>query len=188
MIPSNGAAKKRKRKKLGPIRRRRRREKIQSILILLIQVVCISLLFAHSIKKYAPDTMQCTHSFNTTISDVKSVYVRHSASVVFETCEGKVFVYFDSGYGTHRGEMIDATIKELLYLSDNNIEVSVRIRNEPEINPLSVHFKEYQLVAIDDDQTQKDRFELDKKTGLVVACIALPLWLVLAVAHYVIFR
>ena len=188
MIPSNGAAEKRKRKKLGPIRRRRRREKIQSILILLIQVVCISLLFAHSIKKYAPDTMQCSHSFNTTISDVKCVYVSHGPSVVFETCEGTVFGYFDSGYGTHRVEIIDATIKELRYLSDNNIEVSVRIRNEPEINPLSVHFKEYQLVAIDDDQTQKDRFELDKKTGLVVACIALPLWLVLAVAHYIIFR
>lgn len=188
MIPSDGVAKKRKRKKLGPIRRRRRREKIQSILILLIQVVCISLLFAHSIKKYAPDTMQCTHSFNTTISDVKRTYISPGTSVVFETCEGKVFINFDGGIGTHLAERIDATIKELRYLSDNNIEVSVRIRNEPEINPLSVHFKEYEMVALEDNQTQIDKFEKTQRLSLVIFCILLPLWLVLAVAHYVIFR
>ena len=125
MAEDNINVKKRKHKKLGPIRRRRRREKIQSILILLIQVVCISLLFAHSIKKYAPDTMQCTHSFNTTISDVKRAYVSHGRYVVFETCEGKVFINFDGGIGAHLAERIDATIKELRYLSDNNIEVSV---------------------------------------------------------------
>lgn len=184
----NSINKRKKRKKIGMTGNHRRREKIQSMLLLLAQLVCILLLFVHAVKKYAPDTIQCSHSFNTTISDVKRVPVRYSMSVVFNTCEGKVFFSFDTGIGTNAGEVIDATIKELQYLSDNNVEVSIRIRNDPDNNPLSAHFKEYEMVALEDDQTQMDKFARNQKLGLAVFSILLTLWLMLAIAFYVIFR
>lgn len=180
--------KQKKGKKLGPTKRRRIKERIKAIVLLLVQLACVSLLFVHTLEKYTPDTMKCSHSINTTISDVKRVSVRYSTSVVFNTSEGTVFYNFDSGIGTNSGEVIDATIKELQYLSDNDIEVSIRIRNEPDNNPLSAHFRQYEMVALDDDQMQLDRFERNQKLGLVAFSVILLLWAVATIGFYAIFR
>lgn len=177
-----------KRKKLGPAKRRRRKEKLQAILLLLAQLACISMLLVHTIKKYAPDTMQCTHSFNTTISDVEYQTVYRTPSVVFNTCEGKVFFNIDTGFALNGGKIIDEAFEKFRHLGDTDIEVNIRIRNEPDNNPLSRHYKEYEMVALEDDQTQIDKFGKTQRLGLVIICVLLSLWLALAIGFYVLFR
>lgn len=183
-----GINKQKKRKKLGPAKFRRRKEKIQDILLLLAQLSCILILLVHTVKKYAPDTMQCTHSFITTISDVEYQSVYRTPSVVFNTSEGKVFFNIDTGFALNGGEIINKALEKFEYLDNNDIEVNIRIRNKSDNNPLSRHYKEYEMVALEDDQNQIDKFEKNQKLSLVILCILLSLWLILAIAFYVLFR
>lgn len=159
-----------------------------SILFLLIQLVCILLLFVHTLKKYAPDIDQCTHSFSTTISNVERVTVYRSQNIVFDTSDGKVFFNVDTGFSLDAGKIIDEVYKEFRYLSDNGTVVNIRIRNEPDNNVFSGHYKEYEMVALNDNQTQIEEFESTQKLGVVVFSVLLSLWLAFAIGFYIIFR
>lgn len=174
-----------KRKKLGPTKRRRRKERIQLLLFLLVQLICISMLLVHTIKKYATDTMQCTHSFSTTITNVEHVTHSRFNYIVFDTCEGKVFFGIETWFSLNRAKIADKTLKEFEYLEDKGVEVNIRIRNEPDHNPLSEHFKEYEMAALEDDQAQIDDFERGNKISLVSICVLLSFWLIVAVGCYV---
>lgn len=63
-----------------------------------------------------------------------------------------MFFNVDTGFSLDAGKIIDEVYKEFKYLSDNGTVVNIRIRNEPDNNVFSGHYKEYEIVALDDNK------------------------------------